>query len=89
MSAWDELAASTQTESFFEDASEHFRVLQELVGEWQEIMSISADAVFAEEETKAQSLQRITQATSAHAAQVQCACLNFSLLFSCITMKFS
>ena len=70
MSAWDEAAAAT-TENFFEDASEHFRALQELVGEWQEVTSISPlDAADVDDESKAHSMQRITMATNAHATQV-------------------
>ena len=74
MSAWDEAAAAattTQPENFFEDASEHFRALQELVGEWQEVTSISPlDAADVDDESKAHSMQRITMATNAHATQV-------------------
>ena len=44
MSAWDEAVdVSAHPELFFEDASENLRALQELVGEWQELRSVSTD----------------------------------------------
>ena len=72
MSAWDEaMAVTTQPECFFEDASEHFRALQELVGEWQEITSISTlDTAHMDDESKAHSMQRIAIASNEHATQV-------------------
>ena len=71
MSAWDEAVdVSAHPELFFEDASENLRALQELVGEWQELRSVSTDT--ADDGSKVQSMERITQAANAHAIQVRC-----------------
>lgn len=87
MSAWDEaLDASVCSELFFEDASEQFRALQELVGEWQEIRSVSTDT--ADDVDKAQSMRRITQAATAHAIQVRCIPIAFISIVAFEIEKF-